>query len=130
VFAFAGSMDLNGVKDLPPEHPVVDRMFGRLMNDYSRLSATPGDRESFAAAVNEMMSTQPNYSAADLATIAVPVAIVCSDSDEFITLEHVEYLGRTIPGATVVILPNVTHFAPLQRPETFNQAMIAYLDGS
>jgi pimeloyl-ACP methyl ester carboxylesterase len=130
VFAFAGSMDLGGVKDLPPEHPVVDRMFGRLMADYARLSTTPGDRETFAVAVNEMMSTQPNYSAADLATIAVPVAIVCSDSDEFITREHVEYLGRTIPGATVVILPDVTHFAPLQRPETFNRAMIDYLDGS
>ena len=72
---------------------------------------------------------QPNYSARDLATIEVPVAIVQSEHDEFIRPEHAAYLARTIPGATLTILPGVSHFAPLQRPARFNAAMLDFLNG-
>ena len=58
------------------------------MKDYAALSATPDDFEGFSAPVNVMMSTQPNYTADDLAQIAVPVAVVQSARDEFIQMEH------------------------------------------
>jgi hypothetical protein len=35
--------------------------------------------------------------------------------------EHAEYLARAIPGAALILLPGVSHFAPLQRPELFNR---------
>jgi pimeloyl-ACP methyl ester carboxylesterase len=57
----------------------------------------------------------------------VPVAIVLGEHDEFIKLEHAEYLARNIPKAELLILPNVSHFAPLQRPEDFNRAMLAFI---
>jgi pimeloyl-ACP methyl ester carboxylesterase len=31
-----------------------------------------------------------------------------------------------IPGAELAILPGVSHFAPLQRPEVFNGAMLGF----
>ena len=74
-----------------------------------------------------MQRTQPNYSADDLAQIRVPVAIVQSEHDEFIKREHAEYLARSIPNAEFIYLPGVSHFAPLQRPEQFNSAMLAFL---
>jgi len=74
-----------------------------------------------------MMKTQPNYSANDLAEIRVPVTIAQSEDDEFIKREHAEYLARSIPDAELVVLPGVTHFAPLQRPDQFNNAMLAFL---
>ena len=74
-----------------------------------------------------MQRTQPNYSADDLAQILVPVAIVHSEHDEFIKREHAEYLARSIPGAEFIYLPGVSHFAPLQKPEQFNHAMLAFL---
>jgi pimeloyl-ACP methyl ester carboxylesterase len=53
---------------------------------------------------------------------------VYSEFDEFIKREHMEYLAKTIPGAEWVVLPEVTHFAPLQRPRVFNQAVLNFLD--
>nr|WP_230947401.1 alpha/beta hydrolase [Burkholderia territorii] len=108
--------------------PLIDRCFARHRKDYARLSATPGEFDAFVAAVSEMMRTQPDYSATDLAAIGVPVAIVQGEHDEFIRPEHAAYLARTIPGATLTILPGVSHFAPLQRPARFNAAMLAFLD--
>jgi pimeloyl-ACP methyl ester carboxylesterase len=44
-----------------------------------------------------------------------------------LTREHSDYLARTIPGAELIILPGVSHFALLQRPEQFNKAMLGFL---
>ncbi len=74
-----------------------------------------------------MMTTEPNYSAAELAQIRVPVAVVYSEHDEFIKREHAEYLARSIPNAELISLLGVSHFAPLQRPEQFNTVMLAFL---
>jgi pimeloyl-ACP methyl ester carboxylesterase len=126
VFFFACNMDPSGTKQLAPS-PVIDRCFTRHAKDYAKLSATPDRFQDFVAAVSRMMETQPNYTAADLARVSVPVAIVQSEHDEFIKAEHAAYLARSIPGAELVQLAGVSHFAPLQRPAVFNGAMLAFL---
>jgi pimeloyl-ACP methyl ester carboxylesterase len=126
IFFFACNMDPSGVMETKP-NPVLDRCFGRHAKDYARLSATPDQFKPFVEAVSLMMKTQPNYTANDLAEIHVPVTIAQSEHDEFIKREHAEYLARSIPGAELVVLQGVTHFAPLQRPDQFNTAMLAFL---
>lgn len=127
VFFFGCNMDPGGTKELDTSDPLLDRCFGRHAQDYAQLSATPDDFRDFVAAVSLMMETQPNYTATDLAAIRVPVTIVQSEHDEFIKRDHAEYLARTIPGADLIILPGVTHFAPLQRPALFNATVLDFL---
>ncbi len=75
-----------------------------------------------------MMETQPNYSAHTLSQLTgVRVAIVHSEHDEFIKREHAEYLARTIPNAVFLPLTGVSHFAPLQQPDGFNDVLISFL---
>jgi pimeloyl-ACP methyl ester carboxylesterase len=127
VFFFGCNMDPSGTKEIAWPNPILDRCLSRHAKDYARLSATPDKFKEFAAAVGEMMKSQPNYSASDLATIRVPVSIVQSEHDEFIKLEHAQYLARSIPGANLTLLPNVSHFAPLQRPDQFNNVLCSFL---
>jgi pimeloyl-ACP methyl ester carboxylesterase len=127
VFFFGCNMDPSGTKEINQPSPTLDRCFSRHIRDYAQLSATPDQFKEFAAAVSQMMATQPNYAASDLAEIQVPVAIVHSEHDEFIKSEHAEYLARSIPGAELIVLPGVSHFAPLQRPEQFDSAVLAFL---
>jgi len=126
VFFFACNMDPSGTKEIE-FGPILKRCFSRHVKDYARLSATPDQFDEFSEAVGLMQRTQPNYSAHDLAQINVPVAIVQSEHDEFIKREHAEYLARSIPNAEFIYLPDVSHFAPLQRPEQFNAAILAFL---
>ena len=126
VFFFACNMDPSGTKEFVFT-PIIGRCLNRHKQDYARLSTTPDQFDEFFEAVGLMQRTQPNYSALDLAEISVYVAIVRSEHDEFIKREHAEYLARTIPNAEFVYLPGVSHFAPLQRPEQFNRAMLAFL---
>jgi pimeloyl-ACP methyl ester carboxylesterase len=127
VFFFACNMDPSGLKPFESS-PTLERCFRRHTKDYAELSATPENFNGFVEDVGLMQRTQPNYSADDLAKIRVPVAIVHSEHDEFIRREHAEYLARSIPSAEFVALHGVSHFAPLQRPERFNTAMLAFVD--
>lgn len=128
VFFFGCNMDPGGTKPFVPT-PVIDRCFARHMADYAALSATPGDFKAFTEAVGQMQCTEPNYTAAELAAIRVPVTIVHAEHDEFIKREHADHLAWSIPGATFTMLPGVSHFAPLQRPASFNAALIQFLRG-
>ena len=127
VFYFGCNMDPSGVKEITEPNPILDRCLDRHAKDYVRLSATPDQFKTFAEAVGLMMKTQPNYSARDLAEIRVPVTIMQSEHDEFIKREHAEYLAQSIPKADFVVLTGVSHFAPLQRPEQFNDALLTFL---
>jgi pimeloyl-ACP methyl ester carboxylesterase len=126
VLFFGCNMDPGGTKEFVAT-PVIDRCFARHAEDYAQLSSTPDQFDAFVGAVSEMMKTQPNYSADDLAGIRVPVTVVQSEHDEFIKPEHAEYLARSIPGAELILMPGVSHFAPLQRPEQFNEVMGDFL---
>ena len=127
VFFFACNMDPSGTKEIEFTPP-LQRCFNRHVKDYGQLSSTPDKFHEFSEAVGLMQRTQPNYSAQDLGQISVPVAIVQSEFDEFIKPEHAEYLARSIPNAEYIFLPGVSHFAPLQRPDQFNHAVLNFLD--
>ncbi len=129
VFAFAANMDPSGVVPNVESVPTFARFIGQTGVEYARLYPTPAAFPAFAAAIGRVWDTEPHYSAADLATISTPVAIADGDHDEAITRAQTLYLARTIPGATLRLLPGVSHFAMLQDPAGFNRAMIDFLDG-
>jgi pimeloyl-ACP methyl ester carboxylesterase len=126
VFFFGCNMDPSGLKELKPS-AALERCFARHTKDYAQLSATPDEFKAFTEAVSLMQKNEPNYIARDLAEIRVPVTIAHSEHDEFIKREHAEYIAQSIPNAELVVLPGVSHFAPLQRPEQFNDALLAFL---
>ena len=126
VFFFGCNVDPSGVQPLEAS-PTLNRCFNRHRKDYAQFSATPEQFKAFVEAVTLMQRTQPNYSAQDLAQIRVPILVVQSERDEFIKPEHAAYLARAIPKAQLLVLKGVSHFAPLQRPEQFNAAVLAFL---
>ncbi len=119
VFAFAANMDPSGVKPDTMQTPVFSRFAARGQGEYDAISPTPGGYPAFRASIEHMWAVEPNYTAADLARIAVPVAIVDGDHDEAIEPAHTAYLARSIPGARLIILPGLSHFAMLQDPAAF-----------
>lgn len=129
VYAFGANMDLQAVKPDAFSAPILGEVVKRLAAEYARLSPTPEGFGALHEAVEAMQTTEPNYSAAQLAAIKGPrIMIADGDHEEFIKPEHTAYLAQTIPGAGLTIFPDVSHFAPWQSPEAFNASMIAFLD--
>lgn len=128
VYAFGPNMNSRFL--IPPiDSPVFPLVGPRLAAEYASVATDPSGFERLSVAVRAMQHTQPNYSDAQLAAIKGPdIAIVGADRDEFITKQHFEYLAATIPGARLIMLHDVSHFAPWQDAPAFNASLIDFLD--
>ncbi len=130
LFAFGANYNLSGLKDDIDSDPVFNAYIERAGKDYERLSSTPTAFEAFVNAVAEMWYSQPDFSKEQLEGITAPTAIADGQYDEAIRPEHTKEMAELIPGAKLVILPNVSHFAFWQSPELFNKAVLDFLAGS
>ena len=127
VFSFAANTVTSGVQEGVEKNPTFARYIERAGHEYAKLSATPKDYDAFVAQISKMWETEPNWTDAQLRSIRAPVWVVDGDHDEAIKRAHTEYIAATIPGAGLLILPNVSHFAFLQDPELFNAALLHFL---
>ncbi len=127
LFAFGANTNVAGLKPEIDKDPTFSRYIEIAGKDYERLSKTPKDYNDFVAAISQMWATQPDYKPEQLAKITAPVAIADGEHDEAIRQEHDVEMAKAIPGAKLVILPNVSHFAMLQDPQLFNQAVLEFL---
>jgi pimeloyl-ACP methyl ester carboxylesterase len=126
VFFFGCNVDSTGTKPFKSSI-VIDRIYSHHVKDYAALSPIMDGFEAMRDDLGVMQAGQPNYDPDQLREIAVPVWSVLGEHDEFIEREHAEYIARGIPGARFVLLSDVSHFAPLQRPEAFNRVMLEFL---
>ena len=127
VFAFGANTSVAGTRADATSNPVFNRYMNNMAAEYERLSPTPAEYETFVAQITEMWSTQPNYTADQLATIHIPVLIADGDHDEAIRQEHNREMVGLIPGAKLHIFHDASHFAFLQKPEQFNAAILEFL---
>ena len=127
VFAFAANTRTSGVKDGFDKNPTFAAFIVRARHEYAARSATPHDYDAFVKQISVMWATQPNWTDAQLKAIRAPVLVVDGDHDEAIKRAHTEYIAATIPHAGLLILPNASHFAFLQDPGLFNDAILHFL---
>ncbi|MHA6298029.1 alpha/beta fold hydrolase [Devosia sp. CAU 1758] len=126
VFFFACNVDGTGVWPFEMTD-VIGNCLTRHQKDYAVLSPAPDGFEAMSAALQVMQGSQPNYKGSDLRTVSVPVTVAWAAKDEFIRPDHARFIAETIPGARLLELPGVSHFAPVQRPEVFNAAVLDFL---
>jgi pimeloyl-ACP methyl ester carboxylesterase len=127
VFAFGANTNVAGLKPDIDKNPTFNKYIERTGKDYERLSKTPKDFENFVNQIAKMWATQPDYKPDELARITTPFAIADGEHDEAIRQEHDVEMSKAIPGAKLIILPGVSHFAMLQNPALFNKAALDFL---
>jgi pimeloyl-ACP methyl ester carboxylesterase len=128
LFALGANFNPSGVKPTVETDAVFGAYVERAAADYTRLSKTPKQFDEFVAQISEMWAKQPNFTPEQLKSIRAPVAVALGEYDEAISLEHTKQMASLIPGSTLILLPNLSHFAMWQDPEGFNAAVLKYLD--
>ena len=63
-----------------------------------------------------------------LSTIRLPVLVVSSEDDRLTPPKYGAYLEAHIPGAERVHITDAGHLVPMEKPETFNDAVRRFLD--
>jgi pimeloyl-ACP methyl ester carboxylesterase len=76
-----------------------------------------------------MWFSQPDFKPEQLGKISVPTVIADGQFEEAIKPEHTVELAKMIPGAKLVIIPNVSHMGLWQDPAAFSRVMTDFLNG-
>ena len=127
LFAFGANYNPSGVMPSVETNATFGAYVTLSGEYYGKLSATPAKFDDFVGELVKMWADQPNFSPAQLGSIPVPVAIADGEHDEAIDPKHTAKMASLIPGAKLVILPGLSHFAMWQDPGTFNAAVLKYL---
>ncbi len=130
LFAHAANVTVDGLDPKVMESKVFGAYITRMGEAYPKMSKTPDQFDAFVEQISHMWATQPAWTDAELGKITVPTAIVLGDHDEAITRAHTEHMAQVIPGATLVILPDTSHFSMLQDPKGYTEAVRDFIDAN
>jgi pimeloyl-ACP methyl ester carboxylesterase len=127
LFAFGGNASLDGVKENGGRSRVFESFVDRCRTEYAALSPHPERWQQLVEGLRVMWRTEPNFDRQMLARVRVPTTISDGEYDEIIRRDHLERVAHEIPGARLVMQPEVSHFAMLQNPSQFNRALNEFL---
>jgi pimeloyl-ACP methyl ester carboxylesterase len=127
LFAFGANSDPSAIKDDIQQKSTFSGYFRRAKEEYQKLSPAPNQLKAFSEQLDKMEDTEPHFTDDQLRSVKVPTWIVDGDHEEGIKREDTDHMAALIPGAGELILPNVSHFALLQDPEQFNEALLHFL---
>lgn len=110
---FAETMTIDDVKDWA--------------TTYQAVSPHPERMDVILEKIRSMVLTQPRFPEAQVATIKVPTLVLDGEDEEIVQIDHAKALAKLIPNSELVLLKGVGHFAPYQKPDDFNNAVLAFL---
>jgi pimeloyl-ACP methyl ester carboxylesterase len=98
-----------------------------LGSEYLRLSPQPEHLPIVIEKIRTMWLTEPNFTAQELAGIRLPALIVDGENEEVIRAGHAQAIASAIPGAELILLPDVGHFAMTRKPDEWNKVVLDFL---
>jgi pimeloyl-ACP methyl ester carboxylesterase len=127
LFAFGANTSLTGLKPNVAAQTLFARYIRRAQQEYRSIAVEPGGYPRFLTAISHMWAAEPNWSDSQLKAIRIPVTVALAQHDEGVRISHAEHIADTIPDANLTVLPDVSHFAMLQCPAQFDQAVLDFL---
>lgn len=126
-FVFAGFMVPEDTNATFTDTAIYAEFLSRSATEYAELQPNANFTE-FATKVGTLEATLPQFTADQLGAIdGSKVAIVGADHDEAVNLDVPPKLNAAIPGSTLVMLTDVSHFAPVQDAAQFTTAVTDFL---
>ena len=127
LLAYGANFNNSGLKPGPFDSVSGSKYFAMVSKRYQDISPTPNDFQKMTKALGKMYDKEPDIKPEELKTIKAPTLIVDGEYEQFITTEHTRKLASLIPGAKLVIMPNVSHGGPVQDPQHFHEVVMQLL---
>jgi pimeloyl-ACP methyl ester carboxylesterase len=73
-----------------------------------------------------LMLTQPQLTADDLARINTPVLVIAGQNDVILE-SHTKQMQQLLPNARLVIMADASHYLPFEQPQKLNSLILSFL---
>jgi pimeloyl-ACP methyl ester carboxylesterase len=128
LIAIGANYDVNGIapKELDPN--ALRSLAEQVRPFYENVAPDPRHFAVLEKKIQMMVTTQPHYTLAELGQIKARTLIVAGDHD-MILRAHTDRLAHAISGAQEIIVPDATHFGPLEKPDVYEAMAVKFLNG-
>jgi 3-oxoadipate enol-lactonase len=119
-----------GAEDLARDMPVKLTSPDTQQNNIEvmeQLSSMIADQPGPSIAAASLGMAQRANFVSFLPDIAVPALIIAGDKDTLIPMTEMEMMAKVIPHAKFVVIKNSGHLSPMEKPNEFNQDVLAFL---
>jgi 2-hydroxy-6-oxonona-2,4-dienedioate hydrolase len=101
-----------------------------MVDEDVRINNSPGAKESFSALGRYVAARlDDDVVGAQLAAARVSTLLIWGEQDQSVPLDIGRAAARLMPKARLIVLPGAGHAPYLEKPETFNRAVIEFLSG-
>lgn len=97
-----------------------------LGREFLQVTKEPERLAEIVQKIKVMWLTEPQFTKAQLASINVPALIMDGKLEEAIRPDHAAEIAAAIPSSTLVILPEVGHYAMFSATEHFNREVLTF----
>jgi pimeloyl-ACP methyl ester carboxylesterase len=132
LFVWGANFNTHAEPTTPPDpamKSVGATYMAQMEAQYRAISPTPDGFKTLRNALGLLYASEPALTSKDLSSIRAPTAVADGAHEQFIAPAHTAMLAASIPGARLVILPDVSHGGPQQDPVGFHTAVAAFLSG-
>lgn len=130
LFVWGATFDTNSDSTAPPDQAMKGMgplFMARMQAQYRAMSPTPDGFPALRAALGDLYRREPHITPAELGSLRAPTVVADGGHEQFIARAHTEQLASLIPGARLIILPDVSHGGPQQDPASFDKAVLGLL---
>lgn len=127
LIAYGANYNPSGLRADVNENAKFTNYIAKAAADYQQVAPDPLRWDAFLENIGKMWATEPNYTPAQLATIATPTLILDGEEEECIDINHTKEMAGLIPTATLILMAGVGHFAPWEQPQAFNAMVLDFL---
>jgi pimeloyl-ACP methyl ester carboxylesterase len=127
VVAYGANYNPFGVRADIGQNEKFNKFIEQAAADYQKIAPDPTRWDAFLANISNMWATEPNFTPEQLGAITTPILILDGKEEEAIDTNHTKKMADLIPGAELILMPGVGHFAPLEKPEEFSQIVLNFL---
>lgn len=129
LFVFGTNYHVDGSKPRKgPSASTFNKYAVKCKSDYMKLSKTPSAYDAVVSSLVPIWRSAGGFTKEQIKSIKVPAVVADGDHDEIIFLDHMREMALLMPNAKLVVFENTSHFALWQDPESFNKALVEFLD--
>jgi pimeloyl-ACP methyl ester carboxylesterase len=127
VVASGANYSPSGVRSDVGENQKFLSYIGDAIEDYQALSPDPDNWDAFFGNIGQMWASEPDFTAEQLGSIAVPILLLDGESDEAVYTAHTKEMASLIPTAKLTFVPGTGHFGMWEKPSEINNAILDFL---
>ncbi len=123
--AYVKKIAIMGANLFPDKTAIESGLLDLFSKQLEALEGKEDEESLNRARLLRLLLNEPQMSFAEMGAVKVPVLVMAGEHDVILE-SHTKAISESIEGAKLIIFKDATHYAPQEKPDEFNQAVLKF----